>query len=111
MDITEFEKQVKPRAKRSKLEPYKAQIFELKTKGYTNLQVSEWLALNGMKVTSEAVRKFIKTREGKEKNAPPEFGHDQKTTPAATKAQVGNFEIPIPKKFVHNKTPDDDLLK
>lgn len=117
MNIEEFEKQVQPRAKRSKLEPFKDQIFELKAKGYTNLQVSEWLALNEMKVSSEAVRKFIKTREGKEENTErPGFGHDQETKPdspqkAAPKSNAGKFEIPIPKKFVHNNRPDDDQLK
>lgn len=65
MDIEEFEKKVEPRAKRSRLEPFQAQIFELKTKGYANWQVCEWLAANGLKVSQEAVRKFIKSREGK----------------------------------------------
>lgn len=109
MNIEEFEKQVQPRAKRSKLETFKDQIFELKTKGYTNLQVSEWLALNELKVSSEAVRKFIKTREGKEeKTTTPALGHDQEPK---SKGSAGNFEIPIPKKFVHNNRPDDDQLK
>lgn len=117
MNIEEFEKQVQPRAKRSKLEPFKVQIFELKQKGYTNLQVSDWLASNGMHVSSEAVRKFIKTREGKEENtAAPGFGHDQETKPdsqrqTTQKGKAGSFEIPIPKKFVHNNRPDDDQLK
>lgn len=116
MNIEEFEKQVKPRAKRSKLEPFKDQIFELKTKGYTNLQVSEWLALNNMKVTSESVRKFIKTREGKETNMPAAgFGHDQAQAPInqnKTKPKkAGGFSIPAPKVFTHNPTPEDDLLK
>ena len=65
MDIEEFEKKVQPRAKRSRLEPFQAQIFELKAKGYANWQVCEWLAANDLKVSQEAVRKFIKSREGK----------------------------------------------
>ena len=65
MDIEEFEKKVQPRAKRSRLEPFQAQIFELKEKGYANWQVCEWLAANDLKVSQEAVRKFIKSREGK----------------------------------------------
>ena len=64
MDIEEFEKQERPRAKRSRLEPFQAQIFELKAKGYANWQVCEWLAANGLKVSPEAVRKFIKSRDG-----------------------------------------------
>lgn len=65
MDIEEFEKKVQPRAKRSRLEPFQAQIFELKAKGYANWQVCDWLAANDLKVSQEAVRKFVKSREGK----------------------------------------------
>ncbi|MCH8622954.1 hypothetical protein [Undibacterium sp. TS12] len=64
MDIEEFEKKVQPGAKRSRLEPFQVQIFELKSKRYTNLQIREWLAANGVKVSQEAVRKFISSREG-----------------------------------------------
>ncbi len=63
MDINEFVKQVKPRAKRSQLDPFKAQIFELKELGYANWQIRDWLATNGIEVTQESVRKFVVTRE------------------------------------------------
>lgn len=65
MEIDEFEKQVAPAAKRSKLTPYKVAIFELKEKGYANGQIAEFLEINGLKVTAEAVRKFIKSNEVK----------------------------------------------
>lgn len=63
MDINEFIKQVKPGAKRSQLDPFKAQIFELRGLGYANGQIRDWLATNDIKVTQESVRKFIATRE------------------------------------------------
>lgn len=63
MDINEFIKQVKPRAKRSQLDPFKAQIFELRDLGYANGQIRDWLATNGIEVTQESVRKFVMTRE------------------------------------------------
>lgn len=62
MDINEFVKQVKPRAKRSQLDPFKAQIFELRELGYANWQIRDWLATNGIEVTQESVRKFVVTR-------------------------------------------------
>lgn len=62
MDVEEFVKQVQPRAKRSRLDPFKTQIFELKAKGYTNLQACEWLAANGVKVSAEGLRRFVKSR-------------------------------------------------
>ena len=63
MDINEFIKQVQPRAKRSKLDPFRAHIFELRGLGYANWQIRDWLATNGIKVTQESVRKFVVTRE------------------------------------------------
>ena len=63
MDINEFIKQVKPRAKRSQLDPFKSQIFELRELGYANGQIRDWLATNGIEVTQESVRKFVVTRE------------------------------------------------
>ena len=69
MDINEFIKQVKPRAKRSQLDPFRAQIFELRELGYANGQIRDWLATNGVEVTQESVRKFVVTRESA--NGPP----------------------------------------
>ena len=63
MDINEFIKQVKPSAKRSQLDPFKAQIFELRELGYANGQIRDWLATNGIEVTQESVRKFVNSRE------------------------------------------------
>ena len=63
MDINEFIKQVQPRAKRSQLDPFKSQIFELRELGYANGQIRDWLATNGIEVTQESVRKFVITRE------------------------------------------------
>jgi len=60
MDIEEFEKRVKPSAKRSRLEPFRSQIFELKAKGYADWQVRDWLAENGLEVSRQAVQQFIK---------------------------------------------------
>jgi len=90
MDIEEFEKKVQPRAKRSRLEPFQAQIFELKAKGYANWQVCEWLAANDLKVSQEAVRKFIKSREGKGQPITARTS----TTPAAKQAAAPQVSTP-----------------
>ncbi len=60
MDIEEFEKQVQPSGKRSRLEPFRSQIFELKAKKYADWQVRDWLASNGLKVSRQAVQQFFK---------------------------------------------------
>jgi hypothetical protein len=63
MNIEDFEKLMPPKAKRSRLQPYLREIFQLKDKGYANWQIAEWLAHNEIKVSQETVRKFIISRE------------------------------------------------
>lgn len=121
MDIEEFAKQVQPRAKRSQLDPYKEQIFTLKARGYANWQIRDWLATVGIKCSQEAVRKFIKSRA--EQGAvdcaiqKPPTGSAPAASPQVEKSEgqgnakkVGAFDIPVPKKFHHNPTPDDGIL-
>lgn len=104
MDIEEFEKRQQPRAKRSRLEPFQAQIFELKAKGYANWQVCEWLAANGLKVSPEAVRKFIKSREG----APsPASMPSANTAPASAAPVVSSAPPAAP--VADESSPADDL--
>lgn len=59
MDIEEFAKKVQPRKKRSRLIPFTEQIMTLKSQGYTDLQIRDWLALNEVEVSREMVRKFV----------------------------------------------------
>lgn len=66
MDIEEFAKKVKPRAKRSRLAPFRAQILELKEKGFVAWQIRDWLETNGVKVTRQAVSQFIRQQENDE---------------------------------------------
>lgn len=104
MDINEFEKRMQPRAKRSKLEPFQAQIFELKAKGYANWQVCEWLSENGVKISQEGLRKFIKSRDG---SAPPSMP-SANTAPAsaAPKASPASPDVP---EASEGSTPTEGL--
>ncbi len=109
MDIEEFEKRMKPSAKRSRLEPFRAQILELKAKGYANWQVCEWLATNGVKVSQEAVRKFIaKGDKGARVHALP-----ASDAPTATAAQGQPPQPPAAAPRVtpkgEDQTSTDDL--
>ena len=103
MDINEFEKRMQPRAKRSKLEPFQAQIFELKAKGYANWQVCEWLSENGVKVSQEGLRKFIKSRDG---SAPPSMP-SANTAPASAAPEVSPAPPAAPE--AGESSPADDL--
>jgi len=63
VDIKEFQKKNKPVGRKSRLEPFRAGILELKNHGYANFQIAEWLALNGINVSQQTVRQFIKTNK------------------------------------------------
>ena len=104
MDIEEFEKQERPRAKRSRLEPFQAQIFELKAKGYANWQVCQWLEANGLKVSQEAVRKFIKSRDG---STSPASMPSANTAPASVAPVVSPASPDVPE--TGETSPVDDL--
>jgi hypothetical protein len=89
MEIDEFIKKQKPRAKRlSRLDPHLAGILELKNQGYANWQICEWLETNGVKVSQEGLRKFLKNRSGdapkpavttKDNQAKPNINNETKT--------------------------------
>ena len=121
MDIEEFAKQVQPRAKRSQLDPYREQIFTLKARGYANWQIRDWLATVGIECSQEAVRKFIKSRAEQGAvdcaiqkppagSAPASSAQVEKSEGQGNAKKVGAFDIPVPKKFHHNPTPDDGIL-
>lgn len=95
MDIEEFTKQAKPRAKRSKLEPFKKQIFTLKEMGYVDWQIKEWLETEGLVVSRQAVQQFIKKRESEVLNEAirPEIKPVQK---AFTSAVVATWQQELP---------------
>ena len=108
MDIEEFEKRQQPRAKRSRLEPFQAQIFELKAKGYANWQVCQWLEANGLKVSQEAVRKFIKSRDG---SAPaPASMPGANTAPASAAPEVSPPPPAAPEAGEESPSDDTDGL-
>lgn len=64
MDIEEFEEKFTPMGRRSRLEPFRVQIFELKMKGYADWQVRDWLATNGIETSRQAIQQF--TKKGQE---------------------------------------------
>jgi hypothetical protein len=86
MDVEDFTREVQPHHRRSRLEKYKQEIRDLKKQGYSDMQVRDWLAQNGIAVSRENVRKFIKRHLTKEDTAqvseqpsaaPPAPGIDQ----------------------------------
>lgn len=114
MDIEEFENQEQPRAKRSRLDPYLVEIFRLKDKGYANWQVCKWLSTNGLTVSPEAVRKFIKSRS---EHVPSWRKMSKPTTEKTTETSAATVASKEPRKtlpssnFNYNpNTPIEDVL-
>lgn len=66
MDIEEFVKTVPPGKKTSRLNKYGQEIRELKAKGYTDEQIRDWLSRNGIQISREAVRRFVKKTTGQQ---------------------------------------------
>lgn len=114
MDISEFIKTAKPRAKRSILLPFENQILELKKLGYANWQICEWLKENDIKVSQEAVRKFIKSKDGKEASVsktltmPPDKLNEPEE-PQAEAVILGSHK-PEDLNAIIGSTPDLDAL-
>lgn len=126
MDIEEFVKQVQPRKKRSRLIPFTDQIMRLKTEGYTDLQIRDWLEANGVKVSREMVRKFVAKKsmepqtERKENSTAPvpagaaqaseDAGQPPDTKPAISQAEKMRKNLETQKRdaeskrFKHDKT-------
>jgi len=83
MDVVNYMKTTRPKAKRSKLVKYLDEILVLNANGYSNLQVQDWLGQNGVQVSQETVRQFInkqKTAKGTETAKPS--GHQANSTVA-----------------------------
>ena len=60
MDIEEFKKKTTPRAKRSKLHPFRNDIFDLRENGYSFSQIAEYLANKGIAISVVRLSRFVK---------------------------------------------------
>jgi sugar-specific transcriptional regulator TrmB len=60
MDIEEFVQKHQPGMRASKLDKYAKEIKALKEKKYSDEQIREWLASNGLEISREAIRKYIR---------------------------------------------------
>jgi hypothetical protein len=61
-DLETFMNTYPPKAKISCMEKYVSQILQLKKSGYSNPQIRDWLEMNQIVVTHQAVRQFIISR-------------------------------------------------
>lgn len=87
MDIEEFVKKHQPGMRASRLDKYAKEIKALKDQKYTDEQIKDWLGTNGVQISREAIRRYVKKLSAKA-NGPVE------TVP--TKAsEPQKIEVPI----------------
>lgn len=111
MDIEEFKKGTPPAKKRSQLMPFRKEILSLKSDGYTNWQIRDWLAENNVTVSHQAVQQFLsKQMEATAEGSPevqqpasgPSSGAKKKSTPK--RAPSGGFDFDLSKKSGDTET-------
>lgn len=100
MDVDEFAKKVKPKSKKSQMEPFRAQILDLKKRGYADDQVKEWLALNGLVVSRQAVQQFVK------KGANAIEATENKSNQTVTESTIDSGQTTLPKTGFHQVVAD-----
>lgn len=110
MDVDEYAREVKPHYKRSKLLAFKDQIRELKHKGFSDMQVRDWLAQNGIQVSRENVRKFIKRHLV---DLDESMAEDKQHAPATngTMQNVGNKNSPETQQSENTKESPAERLR
>lgn len=102
------------RTKTARLREMLSAIEATKRAGVSNARIVETLNAQGFDLTLKTFETMLyRIRKKQTKQTPAALGHDQKVTPATSTSEarkVGAFEIPKPKRFTHNPTPDDDQL-
>lgn len=102
------------RTKTARLREILGEIETAQQAGVSNARIVETLNAQGFDLTLKTFETMLyRIRKKQTKPTPAALGHDQKVTPATSTTEarkVGSFEIPKPKRFTHNPTPDDDQL-
>lgn len=102
------------RTKTARLREMLDTIEATKRAGVSNARIVETLNAQGFDLTLKTFETMLyRIRKKQTKQTPAALGHDPKVTPATSTTEtqkVGSFEIPKPKRFIHNPQPDDDQL-
>ncbi|MFC3874256.1 hypothetical protein [Neisseria musculi] len=116
ISAAEFIKTHQKNGRSSKLEPYREDILLLKSKGYTQQQILEFLKLNGITVGMTTLNWFIRSRQNKPKPTAGVRKQSVKPAPAETGSTAGNTpqkdpdEAGKPRKFQWGPPPSDNEL-
>lgn len=113
MDVDDYAREVKPHHKRSKLLAFKDQIRALKHKGFSDMQVRDWLAQNGVQVSRENVRKFIKRHlvDVEENKTKDEQQSSAKTDQRETAPDIGSGDSTDVEQVANTKESPAERLR
>lgn len=102
------------RTKTARLREMLDAIEAAKQAGVSNARIVETLNAEGFDLTLKTFETMLYRIRKKQQQAPAKFGHDQKTPITLATQTVKKetaVEIPKRKRFTHNPTSQDDLLK
>ena len=103
VDADEFMKTHSVRKRVSVLEPFKDEILKLKYAGYSNRQIIEFLSLNGVVISQNALNSFIKARQ---KSEFKEMKKDVDSTTEMNSSSTLTGKALAPCEHVHEKPQD-----
>ena len=86
MKLEQFFKRIKPKNKRSKFEPYREDILQLREQGYSYPQIVEYLKSNGVKCNHSEIIKFLNRKQGCKQNV------QKMNTPTPKRAEIKRQE-------------------
>ena len=109
-DLDDFKAKNKPNGRVSKIEPYKNDILDLKSSGYSTADVVKYLAeYKNITVSVQAVNNFLKKQTG---NLNKKTKANKKTAPRTVVRQPEKAEQNAAKTtFVMDRTLLSELLK
>lgn len=96
MSIEDYKRAVKPSKRRSKLDPYKTEIFSLARDGYSTKQIADWLwREQQIRITGQSVWEFMQRRQ-KADAALPALAKSEKVTAPGPAAPASEEATPAP---------------
>ncbi|MBQ9601509.1 MAG: hypothetical protein IJR46_05790 [Neisseriaceae bacterium] len=111
-DLDDFKVANKPNGRVSKIEPYKDDVLDLKSNGYSTTDVVKYLKeYKNMSISAQAVNNFLKKIKGTGKSNTKTTKTIQKTNKHLSGSLNDKKENRQPETFVLDKTPLSELLK
>lgn len=99
MKVDDFERAEQPAVDRSRLKKHAADIFRLKSKGYSLRQIVKFLKSNNCSISVEGLRKYVKRHAAEHATKPgeaPEVSNSEGKSPEAVPAKGSKSPVKKP---------------